>query len=376
MTRIGPCDDCLRRTWLLARIGGHLERAREQGRRLPLVLALPDDELIEALGGGQDDAIRRDYARFDRREARDAIAAARLDAVCRCEEGRYPEALAGGEDAPAVLHVAASEDGEPLAGGAAIDRLRALLERDPVAVVGARRASPYGLEVARSLGRGLAAAGVTVLSGMALGVDAAAHAGALEAGPTIAVLAGGADRPYPARHARLYERIRRDGVAISELPPGLPPWRWSFPARNRIIAALTCVTVVVEAGERSGSLITADFAAQLGREVGAVPGRVTSPLAAGTNSLLGAGAALVGGAGDVLDLVAAQGGRLRSLPERAQPAQPRLRQLLDEVAAGRDTVGALVGAGTAIDEALAGIAELEALGHIRREIGGHLVVVP
>jgi DNA processing protein len=376
MTRIGPCDDCLRRTWLLARIGGHLERAREQGKRLPLVLALPDDELIEALGGGQDDAIRRDYARFDRREARDAIAVARLDAVCRCEEGRYPELLAGGEDAPAVLHVAASEDGEPLAGGAAIDRLCGLLERDPVAVVGARRASAYGLEVARSLGRGLAAAGVTVLSGMALGVDAAAHAGALEAGPTIAVLAGGADRPYPARHARLYERIRRDGVAISELPPGLPPWRWSFPARNRIIAALTCVTVVVEAGERSGSLITADFAAQLGREVGAVPGQVTSPLAAGTNSLLAAGAALVGGPGDVLDLVAAQGGRVRSLPERVQPAQPRLRQLLDEIAAGRDTVGALVGAGAAIDEALAGIAELEALGHIRREIGGHLVVVP
>jgi DNA processing protein len=372
----GPCDDCLRRTWLLARIGGHLERVREQGKRLPLVLALPDDELIEALGGAQADPIRHAHAGFDPREAREQISAAGLGAVCQCEDGRYPEALSGGEDAPAVLHIAAHDGTRRLGGDGALGRFQALLERDPVAVVGARRASAYGLEVARSLGRGLAAAGVTVVSGMALGVDGAAHAGALEAGPTIAVLAGGADRAYPARHARLYERICRTGVAVSELPPGLAPWRWSFPARNRIIAALSCVTVVVEAGERSGSLITADFAAQLGREVGAVPGQVTSPLAAGTNSLLAAGAALVGGPVDVLDLVAAQGGLVRSLPDRVQPARPRLRELLDAIAAGRDTVGALVGAGAAIDEALAGIAELEALGHIRRAIGGHLVVMP
>jgi DNA processing protein len=264
-----------------------------------------------------------------------------------------------------VLHVAGS-----------VDRLLELLEDDPVAIVGARRASAYGLEVARSLGRGLAAAQVTVVSGMALGIDGAAHAGALETGPTVAVLAGGADRPYPARHRRLYEQIRRSGVAVSELPPGTAPWRWCFPARNRIIAGLSRLTVVVEAGERSGSLITADFAEQLGRDVAAVPGLVTSPLAAGTHSLLAAGAALVAGAGDVLELLALHGGLVRSAPARPEPAQPRLRKLLDEIAAGRDTVGRLVGGGVAIDVALAGIAELEALGHIRREIGGHLVVVP
>jgi DNA processing protein len=365
MTGDRACDDCLRRTWLLARLGSHLERARERGRRLPLVLGLPDDELIEALGGLQRDVVARDYGRFRAAPAREAIAAAGLEAVCRCESGRYPTALAGGEDAPAVLHVAGS-----------VDRLLELLEGDPVAIVGARRASAYGLEVARSLGRGLAAAQVTVVSGMALGIDAAAHAGALETGPTVAVLAGGADRAYPARHRRLYDQIRQRGVAVSELPPETAPWRWSFPARNRIIAGLSRVTVVVEAGERSGSLITADFAAQLGREVGAVPGLITSPLAAGTHALLAAGAALIAGAGDVLDLLAAQGGRLRAAPERAEPAAPRLRRLLDEIAAGHDTVGRLVGAGAAIDEALAAIAELEALGHIRREIGGHLVVVP
>jgi DNA processing protein len=363
--RRGPCDDCLRRTWLLARLGNHLERAREQGRRLPLVLALPDDELIEALGGAQHDAVVRDYARFRPAPARDAIDAAGLEAVCRCEEDRYPPALAGGEDAPAVLHVA---------GG--LDRLAELIERDPVAIVGARRGSPYGLGVARGLGRGLAAAGVTVVSGMALGIDAAAHVGALETGVTVAVLAGGADRAYPARHRGLYERILERGLAIAELPPGTTPWRWSFPARNRIIAGLAMVTVVVEAGERSGSLITADFAAQLGRDVGAVPGHVTSPLAAGTHGLLAAGAALIGDAHDVLDMLAAQGGPARTAPERPQPAQPRLRAMLDEIAAGRDTVGRLVGAGVAIDEALVGLVELEALGHIRREIGGHLVVMP
>jgi DNA processing protein len=215
-----------------------------------------------------------------------------------------------------------------------------------------------------------------VISGMALGIDAAAHVGALETGTTVAVLACGADRAYPARHRGLYERIVERGVAIAELPPGTPPWRWSFPARNRLIAGLALLTVVVEAGERSGSLITADFAMQQGREVGAVPGQVTSPLAAGTHGLLATGAALVGGPQDVLDLLAAQGGVVRSAPERARPAQPRLRAMLDAIAAGRDTVGRLVGAGVAIDDALAGLAELEALGHIRREIGGHLVVVP
>jgi DNA protecting protein DprA len=152
------------------------------------------------------------------------------------------------------------------------------------------------------LGRGLCAAGVTVVSGLALGVDAAAHRGALAAGDAaIAVLACGADVAYPPSHRGLYERIRSRGVVVSELPPGTPPMRWSFPARNRLMAALGELTVVVEAKERSGSLITATFAEQLGRDVGAVPGQVTGKRAAGSNRLLRDGARVIRGPEDVLD---------------------------------------------------------------------------
>ena len=137
--------------------------------------------------------------------------------------------------------------------------------------------APTALQVAHALGRGLAAAGVTVISGMALGIDSAAHAGALEVGgPTITVLAGGADVAYPASKRSLHRELVRTQAAISEMPPGFKPFRWCFPARNRTIAGLASLTIVVEATERSGSLITADLAQELGRAVGAVPGPVTA----------------------------------------------------------------------------------------------------
>src|SRR5205807_7125839 len=125
----------------------------------------------------------------------------------------------------------------------------------------------------------------------AMGIDAASHRGALEAsGRTVAVLGCGVDRPYPRINAPLYRRVREAGAVVAELPLGAPPSRWTFPARNRIMAGLAAATVVVEAAERSGSLITATFAVELGRDVGAVPGRVTSREAAGSNALLHAGA--------------------------------------------------------------------------------------
>jgi DNA processing protein len=170
-----------------------------------------------------------------------------------------------------------------------------------VTVVGARRASSYGREVARELGRELAAAGLVVVSGLAFGIDACAHRGALEAGLSFAVLGCGADVAYPAAHRSLWRRIGETGVILSELPPGTGPWRWTFPARNRIMAALGAMTVVVEAAERSGSLITADLAADLGRDLGAVPGPVGSRLSAGPNNLLAGGACVVRDAQDVLD---------------------------------------------------------------------------
>ena len=178
----------------------------------------------------------------------------------------------------------------------------ALLEQPAVAVVGARSCSPYGASVARMLGRELAARGLVVVSGLARGVDGEAHRGALEAeGSTVAVLGCGVDRVYPAAHAELARRVAERGLIVSEYAPGVEPAPWRFPARNRIIAGLAAATVVVEARERSGALITADLALEEGREVFAVPGEITSALSTGTNALLRTGATALTSAADVLE---------------------------------------------------------------------------
>jgi DNA processing protein len=177
-----------------------------------------------------------------------------------------------------------------------------LLRRPAVAIVGARACSSYGAQVARLLGRELAAAGLVVLSGLARGVDGEAHRGALEAGGlTVAVLGCGIDCDYPAAHAQLARRMCERGVVASEYAPGVEPAPWRFPARNRIVAGLASATVIVEARERSGALITADFALETGREVFSVPGEITSSLSAGTNALLRLGATPLTSSGDVLE---------------------------------------------------------------------------
>ena len=176
-----------------------------------------------------------------------------------------------------------------------------MLERPAVAIVGARACSGYGASVARSLARELAAAGLVVVSGLARGVDGETHRGALDAGgTTVAVLGCGIDRDYPAAHADLARRIAETGLIVSEYAPGVEPAPWRFPARNRIVAGLAAATVVVEARERSGALITADLALEEGREVFAVPGEITSALSAGTNGLLKLGASPLTSAADVL----------------------------------------------------------------------------
>jgi DNA processing protein len=178
-----------------------------------------------------------------------------------------------------------------------------VLERPAVAIVGARSCSPYGASVARTLGRELAAAGLVVVSGLARGVDGEAHRGAVEGGgATVAVLGCGIDRVYPAAHSELARRILAAGLLVSEYAPGVEPAPWRFPARNRIISGLTAATVVVEARERSGALITADLALEEGREVLAVPGEITSALSAGTNALLRNGATALTSTADVLEL--------------------------------------------------------------------------
>ena len=201
----------------------------------------------------------------------------------------FPPLLRAIHDPPAGLFVRGAAETE-------------LLGRASVGIVGARSCSPYGAQVARMLGRELVRAGLVVVSGMARGVDAEAHRGALDAGgPTVAVFGCGIDRDYPAAHAELAQRIAAAGLLVSEYAPGVEPAPWRFPARNRIVAGLCAATVVVEARERSGALITADFALEEGREVLTVPGEITSALSAGTNALLKLGASPLTGAADVLE---------------------------------------------------------------------------
>jgi DNA processing protein len=242
----------------------------------------------------------------------------------RRRDAGYPRLLAAIHDPPPALFVrgAGSE---------------AILSQPAVAIVGARACSAYGRSVARSVARELAAAGVVVVSGMARGIDGEAHRGAVEAGVTVAVLGCGVDRDYPAAHAELARRICEKGLIVSEYEPGIEPAPWRFPARNRIIAGLCGATIFVEARERSGALITADFALEEGRDVLAVPGEITSSLSAGTNALIRLGAAPVTCAGDVLELFHLEPAK----PESASLA-PTARALLERLRDGAMTADELV----------------------------------
>jgi DNA processing protein len=225
---------------------------------------------------------------FDERAYRRELAAAGLRWIGRSDEA-FPPILGAIHDPPPGLFLRGGGDSS-------------MLRRRAVAVVGARSCSSYGAAVARSLGRGLAEAGLVVVSGLARGVDGEAHRGALEGGGvTVAVLGCGIDLDYPAAHRDLAGRIGAAGLVVSEYPPGVPPAPWRFPARNRIVAGLCEATIVIEARERSGALITADLALEEGRDVFAVPGEIISALSAGTNALLKIGAVPVTRLDDVLE---------------------------------------------------------------------------
>ena len=202
-------------------------------------------------------------------------------------DGGYPPALLEIADPPSVLYVRGNPD---------------LLHRRGIAVVGSRNATPQGIQTAESFARHLAAQGLCIVSGLALGIDAAAHRGALAAqGETVAVIGTGADRIYPARNKELAIAIAERGAIVSEFPLGTPAVAYNFPRRNRIISGLARGVLVVEAAPESGSLITARLAAEQGREVFAIPGSIHSPVARGCHKLIKQGAKLVETAQDILE---------------------------------------------------------------------------
>ena len=277
--------------------------------------------------------------RFDERAYLERLAAGGYSFVPRSAPG-FPRLLRAIHDPPAGVFLRGGSEPE-------------ILSRPAVAIVGARASSGYGASVARSLGRELAAAGLVVVSGLARGIDGEAHRGALAGGaPTVAVLGCGIDRDYPAAHAELACRVADAGLIVSEYAPGVEPAPWRFPARNRIVAGLCAATVVVEARERSGALITADLALEEGREVFAVPGEITSSLSAGTNALLKLGAAPLTSAADVL----------ASFGMEPEPAHGKPSPLLDLLPASADELACKTGLGAG--EVARALVELELEGRV------------
>jgi DNA processing protein len=327
---------------------------------LPGVGCVAFREAVERHGSASD-AFRR---RRQDAETRSALQAA--DAVLATAASRdihllvfgdrdYPECLRDLPDPPAILY--------------ALGR-RELLERHRVGIVGTRHASPGGERIAHQMAAMLAGADAVVVSGMALGIDGAAHRGALDAGGgTIAVLGSGVDRPYPPVHRALHARIVQAGLILSEAPIGSHPILGSFPRRNRIIAALSETLVVIEAGERSGALITARQALELGRTVGAVPGPIDSPRHVGSNWLLSEGASFLGRVGDVLSTSGLTRSpateNTRETPYHPNDAPPAHQDIINAVRAGASDLNDLARSVSlsARDLAVA-IADLELSGRV------------
>jgi DNA processing protein len=313
------------------------------------------DDTAEILGPGWERAARDEIDRARRFGA----------TVLTIEDEGYPPLLRASSDPPPLLYLWGELRPE--------DALA-------VAVVGSRRATPHGVSRARAIAGGLASAGFTVVSGLARGIDAAGHRGALEAGGrTLAVLGSGLDRIYPAEHLKLAESIAARGCVLSEFPFGTPPHQRHFPERNRVIAWISWATVVVEAARDSGSLITADLALAEGRAVHAVPGSVGAPEAEGTNALLRDGALVCRGAEDVLEDLAPQivEAARRLAPPGLPAAAPRgtlealtadQRRALECLPAARGIGIEELGeaCGIAPGPLLAALLELELLGLVRQ----------
>jgi DNA processing protein len=358
----GVCPDCARRAWLLEKLGVRLDfRARDLSRFWSL-LEQADLELIDAIGGRRRAELHAAYAAWEPTQPHED-ADEEAESVCR-HHPAYPRSIRKDPLAPHTLSVR---------GG--VGHFNDMLDEQVVAIVGTRRASDYGMEIARELGRGLAASGLIVASGLAEGIPAAAHAGALEAhGKTLTVMVGGTGRCSPACCAPLYRRIVASGCAISEGHRSQRARRWWQEARTRTLALLSQLVIVVEADEQPWELACAHVAWSRGRQVAAVPGRVSSSTSRGTNSLLMSGARLVRGPQDALDVLYGVGMREAGAHATESTAlDPRLTQVLELVGRGDDTVEKLVARGAESAEIAVTLAELELLGMLVRGDGGRYV---
>ena len=323
-----------------------LQELRQAGHCVTL------DLMLEALRVPSED--HRRIAAEAAESARTALVSASANGLepIASFDHRYPPLLACVPDPPPVLWIRGTAD---------------TLTRPAVAIVGSRAATPYALQVARRLAGELAQRGVVVVSGLARGVDSSAHEGCLEAGgETIAVLGSGLDRVYPAEHHKLSRKIACKGLLISELSPGSAPLPGNFPLRNRIISGISFGTVVVEASESSGSLITAACALRHGRDVMAVPGSVLSGRNKGSHALLKDGAKVVETADDILDELGWRPGPRTSRP--GSPKDPLLAKMEAGEAYGFDQLVDLSGIPPA--KLLTKLMELELLGQLQSVPGG------
>jgi DNA processing protein len=350
---------------LAPNVGNALARRLLAAFGLPGQVLEQPDEALRQVAGAQTAALTEPPPGFDAQLdatwewLRSDAAAPRH--ILTLADGNYPTGLLQIEDPPLLLYV--------------IGQLPATWPPG-IAVVGSRNPTPQGLANARSFGRSFAQAGLTVVSGLALGIDGAAHEGALDAAvpgqlATIAVVGTGLDRVYPRQHLELSHRIAARGLLVSEYPLGTPPLPPNFPRRNRIIAALSEGTVVVEAALQSGSLITARLAAEQGKDVFAIPGSIHSPQARGCHALLKQGAKLVETAQDVLEELRVPSVNVPA--DAAGSAPPSLREddLLSALGFDPVALDALVArTGLAPAQLQARLLELELQGHVARLPGG------
>jgi DNA processing protein len=355
----GTCRECARRAWLLAKLGGRLDReieGREQSR-LWDILELSDLELINAVALQKQAELRSAYAEWQ------PVSRRRYgwpQALCR-HHAAYPPNLRDDALAPHSLE---------LRGG--VERLRNMLKEKVVAIVGTRRASDYGSEVARELARGLAASGITVASDFGEGIARAVLAGALEGeGAPLSVMEGNLERCRPAWCAPLYRRVLESGCCIAEGHPSQRPRRWWQYASARTLALLAELVIVVEATEKPEDLACANVAFSRARHVAAVPGRVSSPASSGANWLLMNGARLVRGPQDALDVLYGVGVyEVAGQSLGTLDLQPRLARVLERVSDGQDTLAKLAANGVPSEDVVVALTELELCGLLLRGEGG------